>query len=258
MKEQLRRPVKEVIGEFPAVGTVLDEFDIGCFPCAVGTCLLGDVVSIHGLSPERGEELMRRLADVVADRASSLAAPTRPRGESQRTFTYSAPVQRLVDEHTLIKRLIALVPKLAERLDVESDAGRRLVVESIFFIRTYADAFHHAKEEDILFGYTDSSQEVIQVMLEDHTQARIHVRALVAGLRERDAAAVREHLLAYAELLTEHIKREDEILYPWMDRALAPAQVEQLSQRFDAADAKADTAAIERCRRFVEELEATL
>lgn len=263
MKEQMKRPIKEVIAEYPAVGTLLDEFDIGCFPCAVGTCLLGDVVSIHGLSPDQERDLMSRIATVIDGGEGSLAAPSaepQPRAEtpSARAFKYSPPVQRLVDEHTLIKRFIALVPELVGRLDLSSEAGRALVLEGVFFIRTYADAFHHAKEEDILFGYAGGPQEVIQVMLEDHTVARAHVQAIVAGVEQRDSGAVGEHLLAYAELLTEHIKREDEILYPWLDRAFSTKQVGELFQQFDLADAEADPVAIERCRRFVAQLEVAL
>jgi hemerythrin-like domain-containing protein len=167
-------------------------------------------------------------------------------------------VKLLVDEHVLIKRFIALVPELVAALDLQSEEGREVVMRGVDFIRTYADAFHHAKEEDILFGYADGTQEVIQVMLEDHTVARAHVKSIVEGVACQDEATVAEHLQAYAELLTEHIKREDEILYPWMDRTLSTKQVGELYAAFAAADAKADSAAIERCRRFVEELEVSL
>jgi len=262
MKEQMKRPIKEVIAEYPAVGTALDEFDIGCFPCAVGTCLLGDVVSIHGLSPEQEKELMGRIGEIIdgdgsGDTVAAAPAPS-PKAAAPKTLKYSPPVKRLVDEHLLIKRFIALVPALAQRLDLASEEGRQVVLSGVELIRVYADAFHHAKEEDILFGYAEGTQEVIQVMLEDHTVARGHVRAIVKGVEERNSTAVAEHLLAYAELLTEHIKREDEILYPWMDRAFSTTQVGELYAAFDAADARADKVAIERCQRFVEELEVSL
>jgi hemerythrin-like domain-containing protein len=261
VKEQMRRPIKEVIAEYPAVGTALDEFDIGCFPCAVGTCLLGDVVSIHGLSPEQEKELMGRIGEIIHGGGTNLAAAApapSPRAAAPKTFKYSPPVKTLVDEHLLIKRFIALVPDLLAALDLHSEEGRQVVLNGVDFIRTYADAFHHAKEEDILFGYAEGNQEVIQVMLEDHTVARAHVKSIVEGVTSQDEATVSEHLQAYAELLTEHIKREDEILYPWMDRTLSTKQVGELYAAFAAADAKADSAAIERCQRFVEELEVSL
>jgi len=39
-------------------------------------------------------------------------------------------------------------------------------------------------------------------------------------------------MTAYAKLLTEHIKKEDEILYPWIDRSLTTTQVGELFQKF--------------------------
>ncbi|HEX9079462.1 MAG TPA: hypothetical protein VF795_07725 [Desulfuromonadaceae bacterium] len=45
--------IQDVIAQHPAVGAILGRYDIGCVTCKVGICLLRDVVSIHGLSPEQ-------------------------------------------------------------------------------------------------------------------------------------------------------------------------------------------------------------
>ena len=44
--------IQDVIQKHPAIGDILNKFDIGCVTCKVGICLLKDVVSIHGLSKE--------------------------------------------------------------------------------------------------------------------------------------------------------------------------------------------------------------
>jgi hypothetical protein len=46
------RAIKDVVQEHPAIGAVLQKYEIGCVTCGVGICLLKDVVSIHGLSKE--------------------------------------------------------------------------------------------------------------------------------------------------------------------------------------------------------------
>ena len=203
---------------------------------------------------------MGRIGEIIdsGEGLVAVAPAAAPRPTAPKTFKYSPPVQTLVDEHVLIKRFIALVPDLVAVLDLQTERGRQVVLRGVEFIRTYADAFHHAKEEDILFGYAEGTQEVIQVMLEDHTVARAHVKSIVEGVGRHDEGTVAKHLLAYAELLTEHIKREDEILYPWVDRTFTTTQVGELYAAFAAADAKADSAAILRCRQFVEELEVSL
>ena len=44
--------------------------------------------------------------------------------------------------------------------------------------------------------------------------------------------------------LIQHIKKEDEILYPWMDRELSDSQIGRLFSRFQEVDSSfGDTAA---------------
>ena len=53
METYLDQPIKDVITGNPQVGALLAEYDVGCVTCQVGTCLLKDVVAIHGLSSMR-------------------------------------------------------------------------------------------------------------------------------------------------------------------------------------------------------------
>ena len=46
------KAIQDVITLYPEIGDILARFDIGCVTCKVGICLLKDVVSIHGLTPE--------------------------------------------------------------------------------------------------------------------------------------------------------------------------------------------------------------
>ncbi len=74
METYLNAAIKDVITEFPEVGTILAEYDVGCVTCQVGTCLLKDVVGIHGLSPEAEGALMARIAVAVIPGAPSALA----------------------------------------------------------------------------------------------------------------------------------------------------------------------------------------
>ena len=167
---------------------------------------------------------------------------------------YSPPMKKLVDEHVLIKRWIALIPAVVENLDLESEAGRQLIVDGIDMIRSYADRYHHAKEEDILFKYFDENSEILQVMYTDHTTGRGHVKAMLEALERKDKATLGQHLMAYRELLTEHIKKEDEILYPWMDRNLSTTQVGELFSKFNQVDQQMGFSS-EKYEQFVAKIE---
>ncbi len=257
METYLNQGIKDVIGQFPVVGDILGEYDIGCVPCAVGSCLLKDIISIHGLSQDDERSLMARISGVIyPDQAPAAPIPvteTKPRPAAE-TPGCSPPMQKLVNEHVLIMRLIALIPRITENLDVQSKEGRQLIMEGVDFIRTFADRCHHAKEEDILLEYFDGTMDIIKTIREDHQTGRAHVRATVEALEAGDKAAVRQHLAAYGELLTEHIAKEDRILYPWMERQLSAPQIEELFARFSEKDDEFGDAAV-RYEALIDRLE---
>lgn len=237
METYLNKGIKEVIDQFPEVENILNGYDIGCAPCTVGTCLLKDIVEIHNLPADREQEMMTRIAKTIyPDREIEIPQIKRKIEAEPKEMKYSPPMKKLVDEHVLIKRLVALLPEIVKSLDVDSDEGRQLVIDIVEFIRFYADKYHHAKEEDILFKYFDENLEILKVMHEDHTQARSHVKAILAALERKDKKTVAKHLTAYGELLTEHIKKEDEILYPWLDKNLSDTQIGELFSKFHETD----------------------
>jgi hemerythrin-like domain-containing protein len=243
MEKYLRTPIKEMIERFPVVGRILDEYGIGCVPCSVGTCLLSDIVEIHNLSVDAERELFGRIASVLfPGQAVPLPETKRSRPAGPLKIVYSPPVKRLVDEHQLILRFVALVPEIARTFDAVSEEHRRLVLDAVDFIRSYADRFHHAKEEDILFGYFDPGLDILKVMHEDHRRGRGYVTNLLDALDRGDREGVVASLAGYAAVLTEHIKKEDEILYPWMDRCLSTRQVGEMFSRFREVDGRFEAA----------------
>ena len=255
MERFLQSPIKELIERFPALGKILEDYAIGCVPCSVGTCLLRDIVEIHNLCPADEEELMGRIAGIVAPcQAVKLSRPGRDRAAGPRKVSYSPPMKMLVEEHRRILRFVALIPELAAELDVESGEGRGRILDAVDFIRSYADRFHHAKEEELLFACFDEELDILKAMHEDHRRGRACVQGVLDALGRRDAEGVSRNLAEYGEILTEHIRKEDEILYPWMDRNLTTRQVGELYARFREVD-ETFLEAGERYEAFVSDLE---
>ena len=255
MEEYLNKPIKEIIAQYPGVEDVLNDFDIGCGPCNVGICLLKDIVAIHRLSDDQQQQLMAKIARAIDPEQDIKIPKKEKKSETQaKEFKYSPPMKKLVDEHVLIKRWIALIPEFVENLDVESEKGRRLILDGIDMIRSYADRYHHAKEEDILFKYFDEDADIIKVMHEDHAHGRELVKEMLAALEKKDAKTIAANLMAYRELLTEHIRKEDEILYPWMDNQLSTHQVGELFSKFDEVDRQIDVSSV-KYADFIDQLE---
>ncbi len=237
MTDVLGLYIKDVIDAYPAVGAVLATAGIGCVTCNVGTCLIKDVVSIHNLTEAQEQSLFAGIASVVFPGRTVSLPKTERKAQNLGVQQLSPPLQALVNEHTNIKRVLTLIPALSERIQKGFDAqSRQICTQVLSFIREYADRFHHAKEEDILFKFFDSGSDIIGVMCKEHEIGRNHVRAALAALEQNDATTFIEQLQAYGLLLTEHIRKEDEILYPWMNRELSDSQVGKLFSKFGAVD----------------------
>lgn len=168
----------------------------------------------------------------------------------------------LVDEHRLILRMIALLERNAPRTAVGDYRNWQFYLDGVDFIRSYADRFHHAKEEDVLFaalvenGMPRENSPVAAMLLE-HDQGRTYVLGMEMAVREAldgcagREAAVAENALAYAALLREHIAKEDDILYPLAERVIPEAMRGEIVQGYERAEAAADADFSERYRRRV-------
>jgi hemerythrin-like domain-containing protein len=155
-------------------------------------------------------------------------------------------IENLMAEHQVILGAIGALEVFAGEVRRGGGSAEELG-RFVTFIREFADAHHHAKEEDLLFaamieaGFSRDGGPV-GMMLHEHDEGRGHVRVLaeVAGAQVPWSAADRERLhgasLGYADLLRAHIHKEDAILYP-MAEARLPAP---LASRVDRAAAAHD------------------
>jgi hemerythrin-like domain-containing protein len=249
----LEANIKEIIQEHPAVADVLASFDIACVSCNVGTCRLRDIIEIHNLDPVQEQVVMGRLAGIIfPDRTVELPPIRRKQQPTGRQL--SPPLKKLVQEHIKIKSLLGFIPPLAAELIRNPTEARPRVESALDFIRLYADRFHHAKEEEVLFKYFDENAEILRVMRLDHEQARGLVRSIREDLDAGNHESVVRDLEAYRQLLEGHIQKEDEVLYPWMDRNLSTSQVGELYGKFAAIDAEFGDEPT-RHERFVQRLE---
>jgi len=256
LENVLNKEIKDIIKAYAEVGRILEEYGIGCVPCTVGSCLLKDIVGIHNLDPQQEAILMYKIEKTIyPERNVPEPRVDLTKKQAPKKITYSPSVKKLVDEHVLIKRILALIPYIVEYLENSVTVDKDLLLKCVDFIRTYADKYHHMKEEDILFKYVDEKAEIIQVMYKEHDIGRNHIRQVVEGAEKGNKAQIKENIFAYRDLLAQHIKKEDDILYPWIDRQLSTTQVGEIFQRCNKADASVGDELPRKYERFIVELE---
>lgn len=171
----------------------------------------------------------------------------------------------LTDEHRLILRMIALVEKNVALMEQGKFRNWRFFLDVVDFIRNYADRFHHAKEEDVLFvalvkNGMPERQSPIEAMHMEHDQGRNFVRHLEAAAELALAGepgqlpVIAENAKGYAALLRGHIDKEDTILYPLAERVLPEEVRTGMLQAY--GNAEAQTPGLEETyRRMVENYE---
>ena len=175
--------------------------------------------------------------------------------------------QALVHEHQLIVRMLAVLEQRAAQTGRGDYTNYRFYLDAVDFIRNYADRFHHAKEEDVLFEALVANgmprqHSPVAAMLVEHDQGRAFVRAMeaaakdaLAGTSGRDKA-IAINALGYLELLREHIAKEDGILYPLAERLIPAEGRDDIAAAYTAAEARTPADLTRRYEEIVARYEA--
>lgn len=156
------------------------------------------------------------------------------------------PVEILINEHRLIERFVKLVKKEMEKIVETQKVEPNFIVVAVDFFRTYADRYHHGKEEGILFKglsqkkLSDTDQKIMLELTMEHAYARRTVRnlesskeAYLAG--KADALkGILQLLKALVELYPMHIEKEDKHFFlPSMTYFTKLEQEEMLNKFMD-------------------------
>ncbi len=127
----------------------------------------------------------------------------------------------LMREHRLIEQIV--VPLEIELVHISHDdtAHPAFIYEAVDFFRSYADRYHHGKEEDILFVELGKKkldpglEKIMGELVEEHRFARKTVGALVEATgrwshgEHQALADISDNLRKLIELYPRHIEKED-------------------------------------------------
>lgn len=154
-------------------------------------------------------------------------------------------VEILMEEHRLIERVLGSLESFRVGVEGGLRPERPLVADYAAFFRGFADAYHHGKEEDILFqrlierGFSRDSGPVA-VMLHEHRVGRAHVAALrqlgggTGEIEDAERLELLTHGSDFVALLRQHILKEDRILYPMALQVLTGPELDVMETEFEA------------------------
>ncbi len=147
------------------------------------------------------------------------------------------PTAVLRSEHKVILRVIEVLKRLVARAKSGEGFEKHCLSRCVTFFQLFADACHHAKEEDLLFPaleYRGMPRDggPIGCMLEEHRAAREFTRLMAEALEADEEDAFCSAAKQYADLLTQHIQKEDTVLFTLGDNVLTGDDQESLCGKF--------------------------
>jgi hemerythrin-like domain-containing protein len=162
------------------------------------------------------------------------------------------PIETLMSEHRVIEGVLDALVAFADGVERRGATDKEELSRFVTFLREFADAGHHGKEEDILFrameeGGFPAEDGPIGVMLRDHDEGRTLVGILDQRARqdaawsEADRRQISGAARGFADLMRSHIEKEDEFLYPMARHHLGQEAFDGIAEacaRFEAARAR--------------------
>lgn len=152
-------------------------------------------------------------------------------------------IEQLELEHENINRVNAVIQTIALNILHGEEVPVEDLRNMVKFIQDYGDAYHHGKEEEILFSYMlkhlgpVAEKLVRSGMYVEHDQGRALVLDLIAALDEYEKNPSDEgkieilaNALGYRRQLQSHITKENDVVYPFAVKNLDPEILEKIEE----------------------------
>ncbi|MBS5144430.1 MAG: hemerythrin domain-containing protein [Butyricicoccus pullicaecorum] len=154
-------------------------------------------------------------------------------------------IEALLEEHEEISRFCERLERRCIALMEENEFDVYAFRTDIAFIRSYADARHHKKEEVLLFQAMLDELGAVAVpsvkngMLVEHNMGRLYVMQLERAVENYATTCTPENKLdiltqamGYVHLIRTHIDKENHALYPFAKRSLSPETLQRLDAQY--------------------------
>ena len=179
------------------------------------------------------------------------------------------PIEMLSAEHALIRRQLALLAEASNRVQRARSVPMAFFEKCARFARDFSDGYHHFKEEHILFLFlAQKTDEAVQAEL-DHLRRQWEqsqrIMSDVVDLAEgylSDEGSHRmkllESLASYGSLIDQHLRTEDDVIFPLVRQTLSPEEMDEMRERFNAERYHAGWNVFECFQRLVDEMSLEL
>jgi hemerythrin-like domain-containing protein len=161
-------------------------------------------------------------------------------------------VELMVKEHDYILRMLKVVRKACMNILNGGEINYDDFNKMIDFVRKYADAHHHGKEEKFLFKEMQlklgklGENLITHGMLVEHDYGRLFMNDLTEALHrvkngdEESKLDVISNAIGYASLLTRHINKENDAVYKFGEKNLPADVLEEINKKSEEFENEAE------------------
>ncbi|HEY6100222.1 MAG TPA: hemerythrin domain-containing protein [Anaeromyxobacter sp.] len=157
-------------------------------------------------------------------------------------------IDTLMSEHRVIESVLDALVAFSDEVRRNGTTEKEELARFVAFVRGFADACHHGKEEGVLFaamvehGFPRDGGP-IAVMLQEHDEGRGLVGVLNARAEQpapwsdADRQEIADVAFGFSQMLRQHIHKEDAVLYPMAEEHLPPEALQRVGEdceRFEA------------------------
>lgn len=168
----------------------------------------------------------------------------------------------LTNEHGLIRQFLDNLTLAAGSIEEGRRPAREFFEKGVEFARTFADTYHHFKEEHMVFvrlaqnrgGEIDAQLDALRYQHERGRELVSGMAAAIDGYAAEDpnrTADLLQNMAAYASLLRHHIHTEDHVFFPMARKCLDDHEMRLLETEFLKIQGKYGGDAFERSHKMV-------
>jgi hemerythrin-like domain-containing protein len=143
----------------------------------------------------------------------------------------------LGQEHKIILRALDVLGEMAKRVEKHQALEHDDVESLLRFLRSFADDYHQCKEESALFPelrrFLTAPKGPVEQMLFEHDQERSLVEATEDALFTKKGPEFVHFARRLIDLLRDHVRKEDHILFEIVERSLSPEKDESVATEFE-------------------------
>jgi hemerythrin-like domain-containing protein len=158
-------------------------------------------------------------------------------------------IAELEHEHREIQKVITLMSNITREMERGKDCEPALLDEVVQFLRIFGEQCHHVKEEKALFSLLETKGVPangcpIAALVGEHRRGHVLLNQLQAASARYKVGdgnvrpALINSLQSLVELYTQHIWKEEYLLFPMAHKVLAAGDHETLSRQFAAVEAQ--------------------